>query len=221
MTYQCQQEPTGCGSVERARRWRRGRGWITLGRVRGSFMPIRVVGGFHRGRTLRAPRGEDTRPTSDRTREAIFNMLGPLPPHCRALDLCAGSGAMGIEALSRGAGWVDLVDRAAPVGGAPRRCGGMAAGERAHSSLRPGIRRSALWLRCVGRDRGSAGRSGGPDRPRRAGRVRGGWRGHARSPSEHLPLSACQAVWARSRGHIRARRFGAAGGYPRHGLERE
>ncbi|MDI9603084.1 MAG: 16S rRNA (guanine(966)-N(2))-methyltransferase RsmD [Acidobacteriota bacterium] len=78
-------------------------------------MPIRVVGGFHRGRTLRAPRGEDTRPTSDRTREAIFNMLGPLPPHCRALDLCAGSGAMGIEALSRGAGWVDLVDRAAPA----------------------------------------------------------------------------------------------------------
>lgn len=78
-------------------------------------MPMRVVGGFHRGRTLRAPRGEDTRPTSDRAREAIFNMLGPLPPHCRVLDLCAGSGAMGIEALSRGAEWVDLVDHAAPA----------------------------------------------------------------------------------------------------------
>ncbi|MBD3177311.1 MAG: 16S rRNA (guanine(966)-N(2))-methyltransferase RsmD [Armatimonadia bacterium] len=73
-------------------------------------MALRVVGGHHRGRRLVAPPGADTRPTSDRAREAIFNILGPLEG-LRVLDLCAGSGAMGIEALSRGAAWADLVDR--------------------------------------------------------------------------------------------------------------
>lgn len=74
-------------------------------------MSMRVVGGVHRGRKLLPPRGEGTRPTSDRAREAVFNMLGGLVPASRVLDLCAGSGALGIEALSRGAAWADLVDR--------------------------------------------------------------------------------------------------------------
>lgn len=73
-------------------------------------MSMRVIGGSHRGRPLALPLRAVARPTSDRTREAVFNMLGPLSRGCRVLDLCAGSGAMAIEALSRGAGWADLVD---------------------------------------------------------------------------------------------------------------
>ena len=75
---------------------------------------MRVVAGRFGGRTLRAPVGRDTRPTSDRVREALFSMLGPLDG-ARVLDLYAGSGALGIEALSRGAGHVTLVERARPA----------------------------------------------------------------------------------------------------------
>jgi 16S rRNA (guanine966-N2)-methyltransferase len=75
---------------------------------------VRVVAGRFGGRTLRAPPGRDTRPTSDRVREALFSMLGPLDG-ARVLDLYAGSGALGIEALSRGARHVTLVERARPA----------------------------------------------------------------------------------------------------------
>jgi 16S rRNA (guanine966-N2)-methyltransferase len=71
---------------------------------------VRVVGGRLGGRRLRAPRGRDTRPTSDRVREALFAMLGPLDG-LRVLDLFAGSGALAIEALSRGAATATLVER--------------------------------------------------------------------------------------------------------------
>jgi 16S rRNA (guanine966-N2)-methyltransferase len=71
---------------------------------------MRVVAGRLGGRRLRAPRGRDTRPTSDRVREALFSMLGPLDG-ARVLDLYAGSGALGIEALSRGAASATLVER--------------------------------------------------------------------------------------------------------------
>jgi 16S rRNA (guanine966-N2)-methyltransferase len=71
---------------------------------------VRVVAGRLGGRRLRAPRGADTRPTSDRVREALFSMLGPLDD-ARVLDLYAGSGALGIEALSRGAQTATLVER--------------------------------------------------------------------------------------------------------------
>jgi 16S rRNA (guanine(966)-N(2))-methyltransferase RsmD len=64
---------------------------------------MRVIAGTLRGRRLQAPAGRDTRPTSDRVREALFSILGPLDGE-RVLDLFAGSGALGIEALSRGAG---------------------------------------------------------------------------------------------------------------------
>jgi 16S rRNA (guanine966-N2)-methyltransferase len=74
---------------------------------------MRVTGGAMRGLTLVAPRGLDTRPTSDRVREAIFSILFSMNADLtRVLDLYAGTGAMAIEALSRGAGFADLVERA-------------------------------------------------------------------------------------------------------------
>jgi 16S rRNA (guanine(966)-N(2))-methyltransferase RsmD len=67
---------------------------------------MRVIGGEYRSRVLQAPRGEATRPTSDRLRETLFNVLGPRVEGSRFVDLYAGSGAVGIEALSRGAEFV-------------------------------------------------------------------------------------------------------------------
>ncbi len=74
---------------------------------------MRVVAGSARGLRLSAPAGTDVRPTSDRVREAVFNALGSLEAveGARVLDLFAGSGALGIEALSRGARAAVLVDR--------------------------------------------------------------------------------------------------------------
>jgi 16S rRNA (guanine966-N2)-methyltransferase len=63
---------------------------------------VRIVGGEHRGARIFAPKGRETRPTSDRVREAAFNLIGPVDG-AEVLDLFAGSGAMGLEALSRGA----------------------------------------------------------------------------------------------------------------------
>lgn len=63
---------------------------------------MRIIAGEHRGATIFAPKGRDTRPTSDRVREAAFNLIGPVDD-ASVLDLFAGSGAMGLEALSRGA----------------------------------------------------------------------------------------------------------------------
>ena len=71
---------------------------------------MRVVAGEYRGRRLRAPAGTATRPTADRVREALFSMLGDVSG-LRVLDLFAGSGALGIEALSRGAGAAVFVER--------------------------------------------------------------------------------------------------------------
>ncbi len=64
---------------------------------------MRVIAGAHKGRRLTAPPGRSTRPTSDRVREALFSILGARVQDARVLDLFAGSGALGIEALSRGA----------------------------------------------------------------------------------------------------------------------
>jgi 16S rRNA (guanine966-N2)-methyltransferase len=73
---------------------------------------MRVVAGRARGRRLQAPPGTDVRPTSDRVREAVFNALGSLDAidGARVLDLFAGTGALGIEALSRGAASVVFVE---------------------------------------------------------------------------------------------------------------
>ncbi len=83
---------------------------------------MRVVAGRLGGRALAAPRGAGTRPTSDRVREALFSILGAdLVDGARVLDLFAGSGALGIEALSRGAAELVLVDTSAAAVSAVRR----------------------------------------------------------------------------------------------------
>jgi 16S rRNA (guanine(966)-N(2))-methyltransferase RsmD len=76
---------------------------------------MRVIAGEFRRRVLAAPRGMATRPTSDRLRETLFNVLAPRIAGARFLDLFAGSGAVGIEALSRGAAEVVFVEKAASV----------------------------------------------------------------------------------------------------------
>jgi len=72
---------------------------------------MRVIAGIYRGRVLSAPSWTGLRPTSDKLRETIFNILAPRLPGARVLDLYAGTGALGIEALSRGAAVVTFVER--------------------------------------------------------------------------------------------------------------
>jgi 16S rRNA (guanine966-N2)-methyltransferase len=74
---------------------------------------MRVVAGEFRGRPLKAVPGRDTRPTSDRVREALFSVLGERVEGARVLDLFAGTGALAIEALSRGGAGAVLVEQAA------------------------------------------------------------------------------------------------------------
>jgi 16S rRNA (guanine(966)-N(2))-methyltransferase RsmD len=76
---------------------------------------MRVIAGTYGGRVLKAPPGAATRPTSDRVREALFSILADRVGGARVLDLFAGSGALGLEALSRGADSVTFVDDAAPA----------------------------------------------------------------------------------------------------------
>jgi 16S rRNA (guanine(966)-N(2))-methyltransferase RsmD len=72
---------------------------------------VRIIAGKFRGRKLKSPPGAQTRPTSDRLRETLFNILAPRIDSARFLDLCSGTGAVGIEALSRGASHVTFVDQ--------------------------------------------------------------------------------------------------------------
>jgi 16S rRNA (guanine(966)-N(2))-methyltransferase RsmD len=72
---------------------------------------VRIIAGKFRGRRLKSPPSDRTRPTSDRLRETLFNILAPRIGGARFLDLCAGTGAVGIEALSRGAEHVTFVDQ--------------------------------------------------------------------------------------------------------------
>jgi 16S rRNA (guanine966-N2)-methyltransferase len=73
---------------------------------------MRIIAGTAKGHQIRAPRGTPTRPATDLVRGAIFAILENLTEDwARVLDLFSGSGALGIEALSRGAAWVDFVDR--------------------------------------------------------------------------------------------------------------
>jgi 16S rRNA (guanine(966)-N(2))-methyltransferase RsmD len=78
-------------------------------------MAMRIIAGIYRSRPLAAPAGLATRPTSDRLRETLFNVLAPRIKGANFLDLYAGSGAVGLEALSRGAAHVDFVERAEPA----------------------------------------------------------------------------------------------------------
>ncbi len=86
---------------------------------------MRIVGGIHKGAPLAAPKGTDTRPTSDRVRESLFNILSHgidrfSLDNIRVLDLFAGTGALGLEALSRGAGFALFVDEDPEARGAVR-----------------------------------------------------------------------------------------------------
>ncbi len=72
---------------------------------------IRIIGGQWRGRKLPVPDSAGLRPTTDRVRETLFNWLAPDLPQARCLDCFAGSGALGLEALSRYAGSVTLLER--------------------------------------------------------------------------------------------------------------
>ncbi|MFZ4606732.1 MAG: 16S rRNA (guanine(966)-N(2))-methyltransferase RsmD [Caulobacter sp.] len=86
---------------------------------------MRIVSGAHRGRTLKTPPGDATRPTSDRARQAVFNILehAPWAPElrgARVIDLFAGSGALGFEAISRGAGFALFVETDEEARGAIR-----------------------------------------------------------------------------------------------------
>ena len=72
---------------------------------------MRVIGGVARGRPLKTPPGTGTRPTSDRVREALFSSVAGVVGGAQVLDLWAGSGALGIEALSRGARHAVFVER--------------------------------------------------------------------------------------------------------------
>jgi 16S rRNA (guanine966-N2)-methyltransferase len=79
------------------------------------MIKMRVIAGTFRSRQLFAPRGMQTRPTSDRLRETLFNILAPRLNGCRFVDLYAGTGAVGIEALSRGAEHVWFAENAEPA----------------------------------------------------------------------------------------------------------
>ena len=71
---------------------------------------MRIIAGSARGRTFEAPAGMDTRPTLDRVRESLFNILQRRLPDARVLDLFSGSGGLSLEAISRGAAYCVMVD---------------------------------------------------------------------------------------------------------------
>lgn len=76
---------------------------------------MRVISGSYRGRRLKSLEGDNTRPTTDKVKESIFNMVGPYFDGGNVLDLFAGSGSLAIEAISRGAEKAYCVDRSYPA----------------------------------------------------------------------------------------------------------
>jgi 16S rRNA (guanine966-N2)-methyltransferase len=76
---------------------------------------VRIIAGKWRGRRLKVPEVKGLRPTPDRVRETLFNWLAPILPNAHCLDLFAGTGVLGFEALSRGAAHVVMIDNATQV----------------------------------------------------------------------------------------------------------
>lgn len=113
----------------------------------------RIIAGAARGLRLEVP-GSGTRPTSDRVRESLFGALESMDAidGARALDLYAGSGALGLEALSRGAAAVDLVERSRPAAAVVRRNAAVVVGAVGHAAAR--VHESAVHP--------FLGRTGGP-----------------------------------------------------------
>lgn len=167
---------------------------------------MRIVAGELGGRRLRVPRGAAVRPTTDRVREALFSILGPLEG-LAVLDLYCGSGALGLEAVSRGAAAVTMVD--AEI--APARANATALGVADRIEL---VEADALAF--LGSDRGSydlvlldppyrLARPGGPDPSKLlASRLHGGARVITESAAEH-PIELDEAVLPRRD----ERRYGA------------
>jgi 16S rRNA (guanine(966)-N(2))-methyltransferase RsmD len=81
----------------------------------------RIIGGEGKGRRLESPKGDATRPTASRVRQTLFDILAPRVPGCRFLDAFAGSGGVGLEALSRGAARVVFLERSGPAVSALQR----------------------------------------------------------------------------------------------------
>jgi len=116
---------------------------------------MRVIAGEFKGRRLVTPRGRRTRPTADQVRLALMDTLGPWLPRARVLDLYAGAGGVGLEALSRGAAHATFVERDAQalralaanvealgVGGLSGPSVGRGSASRSSSSIRPTRTRS-------------------------------------------------------------------------------
>jgi 16S rRNA (guanine966-N2)-methyltransferase len=112
---------------------------------------MRIVGGTRRGRKLLPPRSSKTRPTADRVRETLFNVLGQELPGGDVLDLYAGTGALGLEALSRGAERAVLVDAAAEAAELCRRNASALGFEHQVSVLRLRAERAMEQLEAEGR----------------------------------------------------------------------
>lgn len=87
-------------------------------RIKRDRMSLRITGGQARGRSIESPQGLDVRPTSSKIRQSLFNILGARVSGANFLDLFAGSGLMGMEALSRGAGSLIAVEESGKLAGA-------------------------------------------------------------------------------------------------------
>ncbi|MBU8976376.1 16S rRNA (guanine(966)-N(2))-methyltransferase RsmD [Lysobacter sp. MMG2] len=101
---------------------------------------VRIIGGRWRNTRLSVPDAAGLRPTSDRVRETLFNWLMPMLPGARVLDLFAGSGALGLEALSRGAAGATLVERDPALAAALRETAARLSGGEAASVIQADAR---------------------------------------------------------------------------------
>jgi len=111
---------------------------------------VRIIAGAYKGRRLVAPRGERTRPTADQVRIALLDTLMPWLPEARVLDLFAGAGGVGLEALSRGAAHATFVERDARAMQALRANVTTLGVERAVRIVRDDVRRALQGLRRDG-----------------------------------------------------------------------
>ena len=111
---------------------------------------MRIIAGAYKGRRLATPRGETTRPTADQVRIALLDTLMPWLPEARVLDLFAGAGGVGLEALSRGAAHATFVERDTRAADALRTNVTTLGVERAARIVRDDVRRALSMLRREG-----------------------------------------------------------------------
>ena len=112
----------------------------------------RIIGGGGRGRRLRVPRGSVTRPSSARVRQTLFDVLAARIPECRFLDLFAGAGGIGLEALSRGAAEAVFVERdGAALAALRENLGRLGPAARRGRILGKEVKRGLAQLRRAGR----------------------------------------------------------------------